>query len=419
MHIAHLLRKYNPAEWGGTETVMRQLCDGLRSEDVRSTVYCPAIPPPGVPDPLVDAGCTLRRFKAVVPIWGISAEQRRQMIAVGGNLLSFDLPQMLWADRTISVVHAHTLGRIGGIGLTLARRKRIPFVLTIHGGVYDLPEALKRSFATSPAGGWEWGKPFGLLFRARQVLHEADAILTCNVREAELIRERHPDRRVIVQPHGVSAAVYATDHRAAALDAFPALRDREVVLSLGRIDAVKNQRWIVEQLPELRRRHPNVLLVLAGACTDEVYGAELDRRIEELGLKPHVFITGKLPPADPRLIGLLQVARVAMLQSVSETFGLVILEAWAAGTPAISSRTSGASALIAHGENGWLFDLDRPRSFHDAIEPALGNPEARARVIAAGRARVVAEYDTRVLASRVKALYENLVEQKNALRHSA
>ncbi len=419
MHIAHLLRKYNPAEWGGTETVMRQLCDGLRSEDVRSTVYCPAIPPPGVPDPLVDAGCTIQRFKAVVPIWGISAEQRRQMIAVGGNLLSFDLPQMLWADRTISVIHTHTLGRIGGIGLTLARRKRIPFVLTIHGGVYDLPEALQRSFSTSPAGGWEWGKPFGLLFRARQVLHEADAILTCNVREAELIRERHPDRRVIVQPHGVPASVYATDHRAAALNAFPMLRDRDVVLSLGRIDAVKNQRWVVEQLPELRQRHPNVLLVLAGACTDEVYGAELDRRIEELGLQPHVLITGKLPPADPRLIGLLQVARVAMLQSVSETFGLVILEAWAAGTPAISSRTSGASALIAHGENGWLFDLERPRSFHDAIEPALANPDARARVVAAGRARVVAEYDTRVLASRVRALYENLVDEKHALRHSA
>lgn len=419
MHITHLLRKYNPAEWGGTETVIRQLCEGLRSEGVRSTVYCPAIPPPGVSDPLVDAGCTVRRFKAVVPIWGISAEQRRQMVAVGGNLLSFELPQMLWADRTISVIHTHTLGRIGGIGLTLARRKRLPFVLTIHGGVYDLPEALRRSFATSPAGGWEWGKPFGLLFRARQVLQEADAILTCNVREAELIRERHPDRRVIVQPHGVPASVYATDHRAAALDAFPALRGRDVVLSLGRIDAVKNQRWVVEQLPELRQRHPNVLLVLAGACTDEVYGAELDRRIEELGLTPHVLITGKLPPADPRLIGLLQVARVAMLQSVSETFGLVILEAWAAGTPAISSRTSGASALIADGENGWLFDLDRPRSFHDAIEPALANPDARARVTAAGRARVVADYDTRVLASRVRALYENLVDEKNALRHSA
>jgi glycosyltransferase involved in cell wall biosynthesis len=419
MHIAHLLRKYNPAEWGGTETVMRQLCDGLRRQGVDSTVFCPEIPPVDVPDPLAESGCRLRRFKACVPVWGISAEQRRQMVAVGGNLLSFDLPRMLWADRSISVIHTHTLGRIGGIGLTLARRKRVPLVLTIHGGVYDLPESLKKSFAEGSPGGVEWGKPFGLLFRARRVLHEADAILTCNVREAQLIRERHPDRRVIVQPHGVNAKVYAEDHRAAALEAFPQIRGRDVILSLGRIDAVKNQGWVVEQLPQVLAAHPNALLVLAGACTDEVYGAAMQRRIEELGLSQRVLITGKLPPADPRLVGLLQVARVAMLQSVSETFGLVILEAWAAGTPAISSRTSGASALIDHGRNGWLFDLNAPASFHEALRVALTDEAARARAIEAGRERVINEYDTQVLAARVRKLYETLVEEKNALRHSA
>jgi alpha-maltose-1-phosphate synthase len=418
MHIAHLLRKYNPAEWGGTETVIYQLFNGLRREGVESTVYCPRIPPSNVRDPLADAGCTVRRFDACVPIWGISPEQRRQMVAVGGNLLSFALLRMLWASRTLSVIHSHTLGRIGGIGLTMARRKRIPFVLTIHGGVYDLPEPLRRSFASPQTGGWEWGKPFGALLRSRRVLDEADAILTCNRREAVLIRERHPDRRVVVQPHGVPAAVYAKDHRAAAREAFPQTHGRDVVLSLGRIDAVKNQGWVVEQMPELLRRHPNVLLVFAGACTDEVYGDTLQRRIDALGLTERVLITGKLPPADPRLIGLLQIARVAMLQSVSETFGLVILEAWAAGTAAISSRTSGASALIEHGQNGWLFDLHRPQSFHEAIDVVLTNEEARARSIAAGMARVIGEYDTQVLANRVRTLYQHLVEEKDALRHS-
>jgi glycosyltransferase involved in cell wall biosynthesis len=251
------------------------------------------------------------------------------------------------------------------------------------------------------------------------VLAEADAIMTCNSREAEKIRERHPDRRVIVQPHGVPAALYAVDHREAARAAFPEIRDRQVALSLGRIDAVKNQAWLVDQLPDLLRRHPRLLLVLAGACTDEVYGEALRRRIDDLGLERHVLITGKLPPADPRLIGLLQCARVAMLQSVSETFGLVILEAWAAGTPAISSRTSGATALIEQGHNGWLFDLQQPASFHTAIDAALRDDEVRARVIEAGRRRAAADFDTRVLASRVRGLYEQLIEEGHALRDPA
>lgn len=419
MHIAHLLRKYNAAEWGGTETVLRQLCQGLRREGVESTVYCPAIANNGGRDPLMETGCAIRRFSAFVPTWGISAEQRRQMIALGGNLLSFELLRMLWAQRGVSVIHSHTLGRIGGIGLTVARRRKLPFVLTVHGGVYDLPEPLRRHFETPPARGWEWGKPFGWLLRSRRVLAEADAVLTCNRREAVLIRERHPDRRVIVQPHGVPAHVYAADCRAAARAAYPRVVGRDVLLSLGRIDPVKNQAWVVEQLPEVRRRHPNVLLALAGACTDEAYGEALQRRVEQLGLAAHVLVTGRLPPADPRLVGLLQVARVAMLQSVSETFGLVILEAWAAGTPAISSRTSGASALIEHGRNGWLFDLDRPRTFHGILDVALCSDEARARVTAAGRQRAVSEFDTQVLAARVRQLYEYLVEEKHAVRHSA
>ncbi len=420
MRIAHLLRKYNPAEWGGTETAIRQLVDGLRRENVSSVVYCPALPADALsaPDPLPEAGAIVHRFRACVPVWGISPEQRRQMIAVGGNLMSFDLIRALWSAKH-AVIHSHALGRIGGIGLTIARRKKIPFVVTVHGGAYDLPPGLRQSFDAASTLGWEWGKPFGLLLRSRHVLTEADAILTCNAREAELIRKQHPDRRVIVQPHGVPAALYATDHRLAARVAFPQIVDREVLLAVGRIDGVKNQGWLVEQMPALLARHPRALLVLAGACTDEVYGEKLRQRIAALGLENGVLLAGKLPPADPRLIGLLQEARVALLPSISETFGLVILEAWAAGTPAVSSRTSGASALLDPGKNGWLFDLERPETFHEALDVALRDPAAREQVIAAGRTRVVADYDTRVIATRMRRLYELLQEESHAHRHSS
>lgn len=419
MRVAHLLRKYNPAEWGGTETVIHQLFDGLRHGGVESVVYCPAIPPTAVRDPLAEAGCTVQRFQACVPIWGISAEMRRQMLAVGGNLMSFDLIRSLWSAPRLGLIHSHALGRVGGIGLTVARRRGIPFVVTVHGGLYDLPATLHHALNTPRARGVEWGKPFGLLLRARAVIDEADAILTCNRREAELIRARHPDRRVIEQPHGVRASLYDTDHRAAAREAFPEIVGREVLLSVGRIDGVKNQGWLVHQVPELIRRHPRALLVLAGPCTDEAYGQALQLKITELGLGQHVLLTGKIPPADPRLVGLMQEARVALLPSISETFGLVILEAWAAGTPAVSSRTSGASGLIEDGRTGWLFDLDRPAPFHAAVDAALADTATRRHVVAAARERVLAEYDSRVIAGRVQQLYETLKEEHDALRHSA
>lgn len=422
MHVAHLLRKYNPSEWGGTESVIRQLCEGLRQHNISSVVHCPrlAVNAPDVADPLVETGCVVKRFKTCVPVWGIPAERRRQMISVGGNLMSFDLLGSLWRDRALSVVHSHALGRIGGIGMTVARQKKIPFVVTIHGGVYDLPEDVKRDMnGENGREGWEWGKLFGLLLRSRRVLIDADAIVTCNPREAELIRQHHPDRHVMVQPHGVPAKVYQKDQRAAALAAFPWIEGRDVLLSVGRIDPVKNQMWLVEQMPALLRRHPRALLVLAGPCTDEPYGRELDKAIARLGLEASVRLTGKIPPGDPRLIGLMQTSKAVLLPSVSETFGLVLLEAWAAGTAVISSRTSGAKALIEHGENGWLFDLKRPEEFHAGVDQTLGNPEWRARSVAQGTRRVVTEYDATVLTERMKQLYQHLIEKKHALRNSA
>ena len=132
-----------------------------------------------------------------------------------------------------------------------------------------------------------------------------------------------------------------------------------------------------------------------------------------------MLLTGPLPPGDARLIGLLQEAQAVLLPSVSETFGLVILEAWAAGTPAISNRTSGANALIEDGRNGFLFGLDRPDEFHRAVDRVLADAAFRGQLGATGRERVIADYDVAVLAARMARLYAELSEEKNALRHSA
>jgi len=112
---------------------------------------------------------------------------------------------------------------------------------------------------------------------------------------------------------------------------------------------------------------------------------------------------------------LFQLAEVVILPSISETFGLVLLEAWAAGTAVISSRTSGPAALVNHGENGWMFDLESPETFHQVVDVALSNPKARAQAAAAGKAKVLAEYDLRAVADRIRQLYNQLIEAKSCV----
>lgn len=423
MRVIHLLRKFDHAEWGGTETAVQRLCDGLRQLNVAPVMYGPRVNGSGrhsTADPQAEASTPgdIKRFNTFVPAWGMSRLDKQQFIALGGNLMSFDLLPALWREPDVTLIHTHTLGRLGGIASMVARRRRLPYVVSIHGGLLDVSPALRATFDGPAHHGFEWGKVFGLLLQSRRLIEHADAVLTCNVTEAELLRNKHPGTRVEILPHGIPLGMYQPDRRAAAREAFPQICERDVLLSVGRIDPVKNQAWLITQMPEILRNHPATLLVLAGACTHEAYGQSLKQQANKLGLDAHVLLTGGLPHADPRLIGLLQESRALVLPSISETFGLVLLEAWAAGTTVISSRTSGASALICEGENGRLFDLSDPRAFHQAVSEALRNPGGRERLATSGRELVKREYDATSVAHRVKQLYTELIEAKHALRHS-
>jgi starch synthase len=420
MHAAHILRKYNPLEWGGTETAVLQLTKALGENGVDSTVYAPKLPVAEMQsDPFAMAGLPIRRFRASLPVWGISAERKSQLVAVGGNMISFDLVQSLLRERRVDVIHSHAQGRLGAIGRAIARARGLPFVVSIHGGAYDLPASTRHELRKASVGGWDWGKPLGLMLGARHLMGHADAIVTLNAREAALIRERHPGRRVLCESHGVPTKEFARDRRHVALEAFPVLKGRPFLLVLGRIDPVKNQEWVVAEAAELMRRHPGLMVVLAGACTNRDYGRALELRIERAGLREDILLAGAIPSGDPRLVGLLQLANALVLPSTSETFGIVILEAWAAGTPVISSRTSGATGLISEGRDGMLFDLESPAAFHRAVDIVLSRPEAARDMGENGRAKACAEFDAAVCGGRTKRLYEELIEEKNALRHTA
>lgn len=407
MLVSHILRKYEPAQWGGTETAVQRLIQGLHQNGVRSVVHAPRAVLPYREDPLSREAEVLKRYRAFVPVLGISSRQREELVSWGGNLFSFDLFAHLLKDKA-DVIHSHALNRLAGISLQVARARGVPHVITLHGGALDVPAEVGEKLTAPLRGGWEWGKALGALVRSRRVLELTDAIFTCNPREAALLTEKYPHQRVIVQPHSVPAAQYAEDHREAALKAFPSIRGRDLVVKVARLDPAKNLPWLVRQMPELKRRYPNAMLALVGAGTTQEVVAELQSEIMRLGLEKDVLLTGGLASGSPELIGLIQQARVFVLSSTAEPFGIVILEAWAAGTPVVSSRVSGPLALITHGRTGLFYDLNAPATFHQAMDAVLGDAALCRHLRAEARAEVLAKYDVPTIAGRVASLYDEL-----------
>ena len=411
MQASHILRKYDPAQWGGTETALQRLILGLQHHGVSSFVHAPRNAYADGTDPLRDAGAKIQRYRSFVPVAGISPAQREALVSWGGNLFSFELFWQLRASGA-DVVHSHALNRIAGISLMAARTQGVPHVITLHGGALDIPDEVNSKLTAPLKGGFEWGKALGALVRSRQVLKNTDAIFTCNPREATLLREKYPLQRIIVQPHSVPAAQYALDSRAAALNAYPRIAGRDLIVKVARLDPAKNLPWLVRQFPAIKRRHPRAMLVLVGAGTTQSVVEELNREIARLGLSNDVLLTGGLDSGSAELIGLIQSARVFVLSSTAEPFGIVILEAWAAGTPVLSSRTSGAASLIEHGRTGLLYDLAETAEFHSGIDSLMINNKLHRHLSAEAREHVRAQFDVPTIGGRVARVYEELIEAK-------
>ena len=66
---------------------------------------------------------------------------------------------------------------------------------------------------------------------------------------------------------------------------------------------------------------------------------------------------------------------------------------------------------MRHGQNGWLFDLDAAEDFHCAVESALSNPELAGELAGRGRKQVEREHSLEALATRMKNLYQELIEE--------
>ena len=84
-----------------------------------------------------------------------------------------------------------------------ALRKRIPYVVSLHGGYLAVPTAERETWTDPTRHAVEWGKMLGMLVGSRRVLDDASAIICVGKDEYDAIRTRYPDKKVVHLPNGV------------------------------------------------------------------------------------------------------------------------------------------------------------------------------------------------------------------------
>jgi glycosyltransferase involved in cell wall biosynthesis len=409
--IIHVPRRFVAEEWGGTETVILEISrqqqrDGWQPEIFTSMALARQR------DEII-GGVPVKRFPYCYPFFGLSAADKSALDKKGGNLLSLSLFNALRRGKNVRLFHAHALKRLGGEVRTAARLQKKPFVVSLHGGVFDVPAAELGAMLKPIENKTEWGKPFGALFGSRRVLDDADFVICVGRSEMEKAGIQLAHDRIAYLPNGVDCAKFAAGDGAAFRAKHGISSGAFLVLNLSRIDAQKNQLLALESFVTLRGQMPEAVLVVIGPETQPDYAKKLREFIAVNSLGDRVKILPGMRNDNPELIQAFHACDVFVLPSVHEPFGIVVLEAWSSRKPVIVSRVGGLQALVREGETGLFIDPDAADAATDLaakLKRFAAEPELAQSIGSAGLREARLKYDWSQIGQQLEVLYQRAEE---------
>lgn len=413
MHTVQLARRFGRGDWGGTETVIFETSKRLLATGHPTEVLCTLALEHESADNI--GGLPVRRFPYFYPYIGLNEDAKRALDKKGGSPFSFPLMQALLKKPELELIHIHTGNRIGGIGRYVARKRKIPYVVSLHGGVFDVPAAEAASWTAPTMGSLEWGKVLGLWVGSRRVMLDSSAILCVGYQESLLVQSRYPNNRVIYLPNGADTRRFSKGDGLTFRQQYNIPLDAKVVLTLARIDPQKNQHMPARLLRYFRDIAPKTHLLIVGSVTNPHYYEELLKIVDRLGLRDHMTVVPGIPSASQEVVDAYHAADLFLLPSYHEPFGIVILEAWCAGLPVLASNTGGINHFVQDGVDALLFNPDDDETLIDAFRCLCGDPSLAQRLGHAGRIKADSEYDWDVITGKLMAIYEEVVRE-NSLR---
>jgi glycogen synthase len=311
-------------------------------------------------------------------------------LAMGHGLLRAALTRLVPSWRP-DVVHAHDW-LVAHPAIALADVLEVPLVATIHATEAGRHAGWLSSPLSRQVHSAEWW-----------LAHRADTLITCSAAmraEVTELFDVDPDP-VVVLRNGIAPRRWrASSARVRAMRERYAPAGAPVLLYFGRLEYEKGVHDLIAALPRIRRAHPGTRLLIAGTGTAH---GELVAAAQAHRVRRSVTFTGHLPDAD--LAALLRVADAVVLPSRYEPFGIVALEAAAAGAPLVASTAGGLGEVVLDGETGLSFPPGDVSRLATAVGAVLADPAAAARRARAARKRLGSAFEWSRIAADTASVY--------------
>ena len=300
----------------------------------------------------------------------------------------------------LDVIHTHHPILLGQTAARKAEELGLPLVFTFHTQYWEythyipFPQEVIQDFLKNAVHRW-----------LREFMQKCQHIIipSESLREI-LVRDYGLHERYSVIPTGTDLEPFLqADGKS--LRAEHGWQDEKVLVSVGRLAPEKNWDTLLQAFAKVYEKHPGVRLVLIG---DGTARQTLETLSAELGITDRVTFTGALPFEQiPRY---LKAADLFAFASVTETQGLVTIEAMAASLPVVAVDGPGTRDIVEHGKQGFLVEND-PEALAGALNQLLSDPQKMKR-FSSHALKKARTFDVKELGKQLIGVYEQAIQDK-------
>jgi glycogen(starch) synthase len=299
------------------------------------------------------------------------------------------------------VVHAHDW-LVTHPAVALAEASGVPLVATVHATEAGRHSGWLSQTLNQQVHSVEWW-----------LANRADSVITCSAAmRAEVAHLFEVDPTGITVLHnGIEPRrwrVQAAEVAAARAKYSP--HGDPLLLFFGRLEWEKGVQDLLAALPRIRRAHRGTRLVVAGEGSHAGWLVEQARKHK---VRRAVDFVGHL--SDRALTAVLSAADAVVLPSKYEPFGIVALEAAAAGTPLVASTAGGLGEVVRDGDTGLSFTPGDVDALGSAVRSVLSDRPAAVRRARAAKARLATDFDWASIAADTVAVYRAAVPRASVV----
>jgi Glycosyltransferase len=318
-----------------------------------------------------------------------------------------------WVSKQLNalqpdVIHVNSEFVIGEFGFNYAKLHGVPLVYTFHTLWEDyavnyipyVPEFILRFFARGIT---------------KNMARRADTVIAPTSQIQEVLKRYKIKKPVHLLPTGIDPELFRNDSsrvkefRGKLETAFPALAGKRILLFAGRIGKEKNLSFLLRLLPAIVKKHPEVVLLVAGNGPDLSFFQE---EAGEIGVADSCVFSGYLDRKDLALTYAL--SDIFVFPSRTETQGLVTIEAMLSGLPVVAIGEMGTITVMG-GDNGGFMVKNDPEEFTARVLDLLEDPELYRKKVAEAK-KHARSWTIDTMTVRLEKIYRDTIAEVDGSR---